>query len=321
MPQQKIHKPYLDGQITNGQERITVVKNSIILDYPCPQSTQCGPYILTLEPGRYQFEVWGAQGGGKNTGIKGVQSGGKGGYSRGKFLLSDETTFYIYIGSSGINGGNGGHNGGGAIGSSDWVNADNNNNRAPGGGATDIRLIKGSLQSISSIDYTTTFYGPNESLLSRVIVAGGGGGMNEEEGYGGGLEGSNDYHYLNEVATSGSQIHPGKTHAGIDAGFGYGGYTKYRGQGISGGGGGWYGGGGATYGLGGSGYVSKSLFYIYETIQGNEPFPGPLSGNERGHSGDGVAKITYLNIFYDCTKANLIQPRLLLISCFLFTTQ
>ena len=309
------YTPYLDDPTVNGHEQIIVYKNSLILEYPCPNSTQCCPYVLKLEPGRYQFEVWGAQGGGTNTGIKGYGPGGKGGYSRGKFLLDKETTFFVYIGSSGLNGGDGGHNGGGAVGASRWINDPLNNNRAPGGGATDIRLIKGSLESIRSIDFFTTYYGPNKSLESRVIVAGGGGGRNPESGYGGGLRGS-DYNYEN--ATSGDQNHPGKTHVGIDAGFGYGGYTNLSGQGISGGGGGWYGGGGASNAMGGSGYVDKKFFYDSETIAGNEEFQDPFGKIDIGHSGNGVAKITYLNIFYDCTKSVRFQYRLLFLSCFLF---
>ena len=307
------YTPYLDDPTVKGHEQIVVYKNSLILEYPCPDSTECCPYVLKLEPGRYQFEVWGAQGGGSNTGIQGFGSGGKGGYSRGKFILEKTTTFYIYIGSSGLNGGNGGYNGGGAVGSSMWVNNEKEN-RAPGGGATDIRLVKGSLQSLKSVEFYTTYYGPNESLQSRIIVAGGGGGTNIDNGYGGGLHGSKTNY---ESATSGDQSQPGKTYLGIDAGFGYGGYTNIQGQGISGGGGGWYGGGGSTNAMGGSGYVNKTFFYHSETIAGNEQFQDPFGKIDIGHSGNGVAKITYLNIFYDCTKSYL-QHRLLFLSCFLF---
>ena len=168
----------------------------------------------------------------------------------------------------------------------------------------------------SSIDFYTTYYGPNESLQSRIIVAGGGGGRNLNDGYGGGLHGSNKNA---EGATSGDQYQPGKTirNSGIDAGFGFGGYTNQSSQGISGGGGGWYGGGGATVAMGGSGYVNKTFFYLSETIAGNELFPAPFIKEEKGHSGNGVARITYLNIFYDCTKSHL-QHRFLFLSCFLF---
>ena len=313
MDTQRFYTPYLDDPAVNGHERIIVYKNSLILEYPCPETTICSPYVLKLEPGRYQFEVWGAQGGGTNTGISGIYNGGKGGYSKGRFLLQNTTTFVVYIGSSGINGGNGGYNGGGAIGASRWIHASDSNNRAPGGGATDIRLVKGSLVSLKSINFSTTYYGHNESLLSRVIVAGGGGGDDYPGlGYGGGLQGGES----SNGVTSGNQTHPGKTDRGVDAGFGYGGFTQNEGLGISGGGGGWYGGGGATNAKGGSGHVNQSFFYLSETIPGNESFPSPFGQFETGHSGNGFAKITYLNIFYDCTQRNL-QPRLYLISYFI----
>ena len=314
MDTQRFSTPFLDDPTVSGHERISVYKNSLILEYPCPQTTICSPYVLKLKPGRYQFEVWGAQGGGINTGISGTYNGGKGGYSKGRFLLQNTTTFYVYVGSSGINEGNGGYNGGGALGASSWIHAPDSNNRAPGGGATDIRLVKGSLETLKSIDFLTTYYGPNESLLSRVIVAGGGGGNDiSGNGYGGGLQGGK----FSGSSTSGNQTHPGKTDSGIDAGFGYGGFTQGSDLGISGGGGGWYGGGGSTYAKGGSGHVNKSFFYLSDTIPGNEPFPSPFGQSETGHSGDGVAKITYLNIFYDCTKRKY-QPQHFLLSFFIF---
>ena len=296
------YKSYLDDPAVDGSERINFSENVLTFEYPCPHSVKCSPYVVTLNPGRYKFEVWGAQGGGNNTGIKGVTEGGKGGYSVGKLLLDKQTTFYLYIGSSGINGGNGGYNGGGALGSSIWVNDPNNNNRAPGGGATDIRLKKGIQTIIKTIDFEITYYGLQDSLESRVIVAGGGGGYNPENGFGGGTEGA---HTNLTYATSGNQTHPGKTSTGEDAGFGYGGFTRLKGEGISGGGAGYYGGGGSTYALGGSGYYNKSFFYVGSTLAGDTRFPSPFNTFENGHSGDGAARITHLICMSDSSKKSI----------------
>lgn len=104
---------------------------------------------VTLEPGKYVLECWGAQGGYRSN----SSYGGKGGYSTGTLTLTQKTTIYIYVGGSGnsvTSASNsiypGGFNGGGY-----------RYNYKGGGGATDIRI-------------------GSASLYARVIVAGGGGG-------------------------------------------------------------------------------------------------------------------------------------------------
>ena len=103
---------------------------------------------VTLEPGKYVLECWGAQGGYRSN----SSYGGKGGYSTGTLTLTQKTTIYIYVGGSGnsvTSASNsiypGGFNGGGY-----------RYNYKGGGGATDIRI-------------------GSASLYARVIVAGGGG--------------------------------------------------------------------------------------------------------------------------------------------------
>ena len=291
----------LENKTVNGEPNLTITAHQITFGYPCEGETKCSPYVITLNPGRYIFEVWGAQGGGNNTGIPSTAPGGKGGYSIGKTILETATTFYIYVGSSGTNTtGDGGFNGGGAVGAARWFEdiPENYTARAPGGGATDIRLIKGTPISNISINYTTTYYGDDESLLSRIIVAGGGGGRNNAGyGYGGGEEGASSFDFNSaEIATSGNQTHGGLTWKGINGGFGYGGYTDKEGEGISGGGGGYYGGGGASLAYGGSGYLNITFFPNGKTIPGNEPIPSPYEGGgkEEGHSGNGFARITFI---------------------------
>ena len=305
--------PYLYNKSVDGHEKVTVFRNMLTLQYPCENKTECSPYVLTLKPGRYMFEIWGAQGGGNNTGIPTQEEGGKGGYSKGKFHLKEEKTFYIYIGSSGDDSGNGGFNGGGALGSVIWLNGSGynptlDNYRGPGGGATDIRLIPGELVSVKSIDFYTTYFGGSDSLNSRILVAGGGGGNSDHYGFGGGESGSLEIQKT-ENATSGNQTGPGTTYSGCDAGFGYGGYTTELNQGISGGGGGYYGGGGASHAYGGSGFINTSFFYTGSTISGDKPIPSPYQINleEIGHSGDGMARITYFDYAYICTCQSFNQ--------------
>ena len=89
----------------------------------------------------------------------------------------------------------------------------------------------------------------------------------------------------------------------VDAGFGYGGFTRGSGQGVSGGGGGYYGGGGSTNAFGGSGFVNKTILKNAKTLSGNTKFPSPYSPNkELGHTSDGCARITYLDSLMLCTK-------------------
>ena len=117
---------------------------------------------VTLPPGTYQFQCWGAQGGSNAVystyGIYAV-AGGKGGYSIGQLTVAQATNVRVYVGGQGSSSA-GGFNGGGNTSGSSTYNNDNYqgvSRMAGGGGATDIRLSDG-------------------ALLSRMIVAGGGGG-------------------------------------------------------------------------------------------------------------------------------------------------
>ena len=109
-----------------------------------------GKNEVTLNPGTYKLEVWGAQGGSYNESY-GV--GGKGGYSYGTLTLTETTNLFVYVGGKGSYSssssttakGGGGTNGGG--------NAAYRG--GGGGGASDIRIN-------------------TDSLYARVIVAGGG---------------------------------------------------------------------------------------------------------------------------------------------------
>ena len=126
---------------------------------------------VTLPPGRYKLQCWGAQGG--NSGSY-SGTGSKGGYSEGELTVTKTTTFYVFVGGKGAYSGNGGFNGGGgSTGSSSYNSGSTYGCSYPacGGGATDIATVT------SDMDYSSRRNNRSAaSLLSRCIVAGGGAG-------------------------------------------------------------------------------------------------------------------------------------------------
>jgi len=211
--------------------------------------------------GTYKVELWGAQG---NTPKNHRSLGGKGAYTSGTIELTKGEKLYVYVGeyredrepsfNAGTTGGSG----------NDTVNGGSTNGYG-GGGATDIRLEKGS-------------WNLSTSLASRIMVAAGGGGGSDyaypaSGGYGGTLVGGsgdtgiypNRVNY-NTPPTGGTQTSGGAPSitrglTGTAGSFGIGG----QGQSSwgSAGGGGYYGGGGGGYsdytvdsGAGGSSYIS-----------------------------------------------------------------
>ena len=232
------------------------------------------PYNVTLDPGYYKVELWGASGGGKEGLV------GKGGYAKAFFNIVNSTDFYIFVGGQGLTSYDsnalGGCNGGGNgyKGKNDQEGTENGG----GGGSTDIR--------------TSIF-----DINSRILVASGGGGSGlgffggdggAEIGFNGSGwwtdgKGTQEWHYTN--GTGGTQDEGGKG--------GY--YKNYHadngdllfglnavGYGFSSGGsgGGYYGGGGAyeSGGGGGSGYIDKSL--VGSLKFGKDRFPSP---NKKGY--------------------------------------
>ena len=257
---------------------------------------------VTLKPGRYKLECWGAQGGYRSS----SSYGGLGGYSVGEISLEKQTTLYVYVGGSGNTGKtSGGFNGGGA-------RATYNG----GGGATDIRV-------------------GTDSLYARVIVAGGGGsdGATNKNGmYGGGETGGTTTQNYGSGGGGGTQTSGGTGGSGNAGTFGQGGEGKAASNGYAGaGGGGWYGGGGSypdgsgddDRGGGGgsgfvwtgqnapSGYLLGSAYYLTNasTKAGNTSFTAPGGAAETGHSGDGYARITCLELYKQVpdTPANFRQ--------------
>jgi len=288
------------------------------LEYTDPKVTR-----VSLKPGTYKLEVWGAQGASYDA----TYTGGKGGYSYGNLTITESTPIYIYVGRAGY-GGKTAFNGGGRVGHTGWL---------AGGGASDIRI-------------------GTDSLYARVIVAGGGGAASGSAsassyefsgGYGGGLTGGDggytyscydsecSYWYDYYGGFGGTQIAGGSggyntynTLKGIGGNFGTGGYSIEKTSTYdmsSTGGGGWYGGGSGTAltsagggGGGGSGwvytadafatwqegnatdsakYLLNSNYYLTnaETIAGNTSFTDFDGQTVTGHAGDGAVRITKLS--------------------------
>ena len=197
--------------------------------------------------GYYQFEAYGAQGG------SGITSGGKGAYTSGEMYLNAGDIVYIYVGGT-TTSTSGGWNGGGT------------GYTRGGGGATDIRLVATTDESV---------WNEFESLKSRIMVAAGGSGdswytgdsaKHRANGANGGtligVTGSSGWSASN-TGTGASQSMGGYSltnNLNTYGGFGYGGKagtTTYSSG--SGGGGGYYGGGGGdaiSSGGGGSSYIS-----------------------------------------------------------------
>ncbi|MFQ4402663.1 hypothetical protein C4Z65_16710 [Clostridioides difficile] len=251
---------------------------------------------VSLLPGKYKLECWGACGGGK--GASSFNECAKGGYAKGEIILKKRTNLIVCVGQSGYEklprGSNvtrTGFNGGGRAGSTnigDYIYA------GYGGGATDIRLY-----------HSGATWDSSEGLLSRILVAGGAGAIegfsysHPSIGHGGGEKGSDGISAnTNRFSGGGSQYQGGSNQETIEyhGSFGKGGIGYYS----VGGGGGWYGGGGINVGDvagGGSGYaLTKDSYkppgYIPTPEYWLENVVMTTGGNTA--RADGYAKITLL---------------------------
>ena len=281
---------------------------------------------ISLPRGSYKLEVWGAKGGdstgnGRSSGNRQGNStveGGYGGYSRGIVSFDKNETVYVYVGGEGC--------------PSNSSEGSSTEGGFPDGGGTRTGHFPGYTTVPGTGGGSTSIRIGKDSDYNRVIVAGGGGGASgcsyyrEPGGFGGGLNGGN-CSYLESHQSQGAGTQTGST-GGIGNGddrhgdpgrFGSGATVNYK-QGCDSGGGG---GGNGDYnccssGGGGSGWTftdssmrmwesgdkSNALkfklnerYYLTESvcIGGNEEFPRPDgNGTERGHRGNGYAKITLL---------------------------
>ena len=128
--------------------------------------TSHGKYNITLSPGVYSIECWGAEGGIGMYDGKPITLGGKGAYAAGVISINNKHQLFLYVGGKGEDGSakentyaKGGFNGGGTGG----ADTRDDEGSGGGGGATDIRLIDDNTDQMNS-------------LYSRIIVAAGGSG-------------------------------------------------------------------------------------------------------------------------------------------------
>ena len=231
--------------------------------------------------GTYRLEAWGAQ-------------GGKGGYSVGNVFFKKGQIVYVVVGGKGIELNNspngaiakGGYNGGGAA-----LSNGTTNNQGSGGGATHF-AINNNLGELKN-------YNNNQDDV--LLVAGGGGGSYNSlsiyyysyGGAGGGENGDDAIVYFNTKYRSTALINNGFIYS----------------QGLTIPGGGQY----AvlsddTYLYGSFGKGTDAIINIGslglhdtttpdgQTISGTNTFISPNFESETGHSGDGYARITLINI-------------------------
>ena len=273
---------------------------------------------ISLPPGTFLLECWGAQGGSYNSSYA---AGGKGGRANATLTLTDQVTAYLLTGGQGSYGsttsgtGGGGFNGGGNAGY----------RGGGGGGGTDIR------------------FGTND-VYHRAIVAGGGGGAyaysssyKAAGGYAGakssaagdGAAYSSQYSAfaghgaVDQTAGAGGTNSSATSYNGDAGTFGAGGngHAAYSSSYYAGGagGGGWYGGGGAAVyngnsrsrgcgGGGGNGWAATegwrsaapSGWTLPDAVtisdatvnSGNASFTDPSGATVTGHSGNGYIRIT-----------------------------
>lgn len=238
--------------------------------------------------GTYKLETWGASSG-CFLGDSVLQDGniGLGGYSSGFIHLTKGQTLYIAVGGKGQDGilrgdASGGWNGGG---SGSWDHSDDEAT-AGGGGATSIQI------SLKSDGQLKNYSSAKDNVL---LVAGGGGSSSRGSGaaHGGGTSG------ISIGAAAGTQS------SGYAFGVGGSAVHKKANSELGAGGGGWYGGyamndaADYTYngGAGGSGHVGAKMLNG-STIAGNQSFASISGRTEKGHSGNGYARITLLNTEY-----------------------
>ena len=319
----------MDGNNSDGFAKITRISTEEDEDYYSNADEIQTNWVFypssTLQPfeanksGTYKIELWGASGGGSDT-----YSGGKGAYTSGEITLTKGEKLYVYTGISGQVASTAvAYNGGGTPTGSAYY----------GGGATDIRTIGNAWNNVESLrsrimvaaggsgasTYDTSTWWANGADA---------GGLTSYLGTGG----TNAITYAGTVATQTSGGTGNATNPGSSGTFGLGGagYTKY---GNAGGGSGWYGGAGSSYAGGlnssGSSYISGHLGCIgvnqdgtsaedansytgkvftntkmidgkgYEwttkvgtILEGSPTYD--LRDTEIGHSGDGFARITFI---------------------------
>ena len=260
----------------NGIVNFNSTLNKYEFYYPCENYSVCSPYNITLGPGYYYLEAYGAS---RGDHIKEGRTarGGYGGYAAGVYRVSSLKKIYLHIG---------GHADLDTSQSIIYRNIYNggsygvNNLDAPGGGATDFREKSG-------------VWNETNSLYSRIVTAGAGGGGRVEYnicngGNGGGLNGQPGQGMIcsSQFGTQDGSS-PTTCTSGVyySAGtFGCGGLPVWTGAG-----GGWYGGGAVERGGGGGGSDHTQNVISYGSFEIKNEFSDNI--------GYGRASITVIKLF------------------------
>lgn len=307
--------------------------SSPLFSYSCTRTLET---FIAPQNGRYILEAWGAQGGSVTENTYGTRTmseveGGRGGYSYGIIDLNAGDKVYVTVGCKGqeLKNANqndtilGGFNDGGLA-----LSDNNRNSQGSGGGATHF--------SINTSGELKEFENNQDDVL---IVAGGGGGSYSSTdisyyssgGYGGGLIAGDAIMYYNSqyrtyasfgrngfIYYNGRRI-PGATQTlQTDSTYYAGSFGKgadanktYSGP-DAGAGGGWYGGNrlsinsgtGGMAGSGGTGHINTtySKYIDGKTLAGNISIPTHDGSSYMiGNTGDGYARISYINPYYNVT--------------------
>ena len=220
----------------DGFAKITLVEE--IPEYTYDYTGDVQEFVAPYK-GIYKVELWGASGSKRSD--TNTTVAGRGAYTNGLINMNKNEKFYLYVGQNINKSQVASFNG----------SLSSSGNGGPGGGATDIRLIKGETWSEFS------------SLKSRIMVAAGGGGDTKNEQYpsasGGGLVGIRTTGESGQCQTPGTQFSGGTENCSgytpkSNGSFGMGSKTG------STGGSGWFGGAGGFFvyggGSGGSSFIS-----------------------------------------------------------------
>ena len=270
--------------------------------------------------GYYKLEVWGASGGDgygtanrpQNDNIS--SRAGYGGYSDGIIHLTDtKKPVYIFVGGQGMASGN-------LV--TAVVNHKNKNGQwyaepAYNGGGSGYSsypfVSSGGGMTHMSFSQNPAVEGETWEPEGTILVAGGGGGADNPGGGargnghsddggggdGGGIVGGNAYSDGWVNFNTGGGTSPTSGHNSYSVQGNGQPYTNVSSD-CGGGGGGWYGGRTTNYNNGGagggSGYVDTQYLTNAETIPGSTDIPTTDgTGTEKGHFGNGYAKITFVN--------------------------
>ena len=257
----------------------------------------CTIRSISLLPGRYLFQGWGASGGGIG------QSYGNGSYTEGELILSYQTTFYISVGGQGKdpineNGAEISCGGGGAGGKGARYHGNLTSGGYGGGGSTDVRMER-------------------DDISSRILVAAGGGGESGNSlhigkgGNGGDITSEPISCYSENFSSAGASQYSGYSlfngengRDGIDE-------TGSGSEGNGGGGGGYYGGNSTRStemfsscgGAGGSSYISghplcTPNYYTFRNIVIEDGSNTTIKPHKGSNPRDGFLLISLLEYYH-----------------------